>query len=70
MKIGRVDGDKLDEFERLGLKYASLQLEIAAILMNCEAELSVYDETKLYEITMAQDELHKRRMELIRYQTN
>lgn len=70
VRIGKISETDIEEFEKLGTKYAILQLKVSAILSNYISELTVHDETQIYEITMAQNELHTRRMALIRYQAD
>lgn len=70
VKIGKVSEDDIEEFAKLGTTYAILQLKVSAILSNYLSELTIHDEKQIYEITMAQNELHSRRMALIRYQAD
>ena len=58
--------EEIAEFEKLGMKYALLQLRSSAILNNQIMDITIIEQKEIYKITMEQHEIHARRMALIK----
>ncbi|NTI22030.1 hypothetical protein G6M87_09160 [Rhizobium rhizogenes] len=69
MKVGRISEEDYAEFERLGDEYNTLQVEVSALLRDPTRDLTMDEINRVGELTKAQNELHYRRMALIRYTT-